>query len=253
MCGVVKVMIWPGVARVGDHLLIAAEHRVEHDLAGGDRRLGADQLPLEHAAVGEHERTLADHDAPPDSVRVSDTTPRTRRAHTNFGKRDPSACQSSLVHEHSSVNRRSVADDGSAVEDRVADPPAQRDADVRRVAALAGQPRRNDLPHLVRIEDREVGGLTWCDRATVAVGHSGDRCRLPRQRGDDVGERPCRATPTTPRALSRARACPAVPGRAAAPWSRERAERGRWRSHRSCRRPARRGSRRGPRRCAAVG
>ncbi len=55
----------PGVARVGDHLLVAAQHGVEHDLAGGDapRRIGAQHLPLEHAPVGEHQRPLANRPA----------------------------------------------------------------------------------------------------------------------------------------------------------------------------------------------
>ena len=53
----------PRVGRVGDDLLVAGQHRVEHDLAGGNavRRLGADRLTLEHRAVGEHQRCLADH------------------------------------------------------------------------------------------------------------------------------------------------------------------------------------------------
>ncbi len=47
---------------------------------------------------------------------------------------------------------------------------------------------RHDLPHQVGVEDREVGRLTWGDRATVSIGDTGDRCRLPRQRRDHVGE-----------------------------------------------------------------
>ena len=47
----------PGVGRVGDDLLVAGQHGVEHDLAGGDPAgVGADRLALEHRAVGEHER-----------------------------------------------------------------------------------------------------------------------------------------------------------------------------------------------------
>src|SRR5207342_1976797 len=43
------------VAGVGDDLLVAGEHRVEHDLASRDAsgRLRSDQLALEHRPVGE--------------------------------------------------------------------------------------------------------------------------------------------------------------------------------------------------------
>ena len=40
------------VGGVGDHLLVPAHHRVEHDLAGGDLDVGsADGLALEHLPV----------------------------------------------------------------------------------------------------------------------------------------------------------------------------------------------------------
>ncbi len=50
------------VAGVGQHLLVARQHRVEHDLAAGDARggLGADELALERRAVGQDEHALAD-------------------------------------------------------------------------------------------------------------------------------------------------------------------------------------------------
>jgi hypothetical protein len=52
----------PGVGRVRDHLLVAAHHGVEDDLAGGHaaRRLGADGLALEGGAVGEDEQGFLD-------------------------------------------------------------------------------------------------------------------------------------------------------------------------------------------------
>ena len=52
----------PGVAGVGDDLLVAGEGGVEHHLAGGHAtvRLGADGLALEDGAVGQHELGLAD-------------------------------------------------------------------------------------------------------------------------------------------------------------------------------------------------
>ena len=47
----------PGVRRVGDDLLVAGHHRVEHHFAAGDAiaRLGPEQLALEHAAIGQHQ------------------------------------------------------------------------------------------------------------------------------------------------------------------------------------------------------
>ncbi|CAB4834015.1 unannotated protein [freshwater metagenome] len=50
------------VGRVGDHLLIARQDRVEHDLAGcgAAGRLGPDCLALEHFAIGQNQRCLAD-------------------------------------------------------------------------------------------------------------------------------------------------------------------------------------------------
>ena len=51
----------PRVAGVGQHLLVARQHGVEHDLAAGDSAggLGADQLALERGAVGEDQQSLA--------------------------------------------------------------------------------------------------------------------------------------------------------------------------------------------------
>jgi hypothetical protein len=51
-----------GVGRVGDDLLVAAEGRVEHDLAArhAARGLGTDGLALEHRAVGQDEDCFAD-------------------------------------------------------------------------------------------------------------------------------------------------------------------------------------------------
>src|SRR4029079_12967799 len=49
-----------GVRGVGDDLLVAREHGVEHDLAGGDRRRCADGLALEGGAVGEDEQGFGD-------------------------------------------------------------------------------------------------------------------------------------------------------------------------------------------------
>ena len=49
----------PGIGRIGDHLLVARQHGVEHDLAG--RRtvdVGADPLALERGAVRQHQRGL---------------------------------------------------------------------------------------------------------------------------------------------------------------------------------------------------
>ena len=48
-----------GVARIGDHLLIAAEHGVEHHLTGGDRCVRPDQFAFEHTAVGKHQGSVA--------------------------------------------------------------------------------------------------------------------------------------------------------------------------------------------------
>ena len=48
----------PGVARVGDHLLVSGEHGVEHDFTGRDRHVRADQVAFEDAAVGEHQLPL---------------------------------------------------------------------------------------------------------------------------------------------------------------------------------------------------
>ena len=45
------------------------------------------------------------------------------------------------------------------------------------------------LPLDVGIEHGEVRRLPGADRPAVTVGHPGDRRRLPRQGGDDVGER----------------------------------------------------------------
>src|SRR5690606_20685360 len=52
-----------GVGGVGDDLLVAGEGGVEHHLAAGVGavgRVGAEPLPFEGGAVGEHERGLAD-------------------------------------------------------------------------------------------------------------------------------------------------------------------------------------------------
>ena len=54
----------PGVRRVGDDLLIARQRRVEHELAGGDGRIGTDCLALEARAVGEHEHGVAHRTLP---------------------------------------------------------------------------------------------------------------------------------------------------------------------------------------------
>ena len=43
----------PGIARVGEHLLIAAQRRVEDEFTGGDRHVGAEQLALEDRTIGE--------------------------------------------------------------------------------------------------------------------------------------------------------------------------------------------------------
>ena len=48
----------PGVGRVGDHLLVAGQHRVEHHLAGG-HGVGPDRLALEGGPVGQHQQRLA--------------------------------------------------------------------------------------------------------------------------------------------------------------------------------------------------
>ena len=47
----------PGVGRVGDHLLVAGQHRVEHHLAGG-HGVRPDRLPLEGRPVGQHQQRL---------------------------------------------------------------------------------------------------------------------------------------------------------------------------------------------------
>ena len=46
-----------GVGRIGDDLLVARQHRVEHGLAYGDAVVGhrAEGLSLEHRAVGQHQ------------------------------------------------------------------------------------------------------------------------------------------------------------------------------------------------------
>src|SRR5690606_16120164 len=48
------------VGRVGDHLLVAGEHRVEHELTGRDAAggLGAERLALEGRPVGQHDRRV---------------------------------------------------------------------------------------------------------------------------------------------------------------------------------------------------
>ena len=55
------------VRRVGDHLLVAGEHRVEHDLARADavRRLGPDGFAFERRAVGQHEQRFLQRVASP--------------------------------------------------------------------------------------------------------------------------------------------------------------------------------------------
>ena len=62
----------PGVRRIGDHLLIAGEHGVEHHLAGGDASSGlrANGLALEHFAVGQHQCRLADHGFISDAIKT---------------------------------------------------------------------------------------------------------------------------------------------------------------------------------------
>ena len=59
----------PGVGRVGDDLLVAGEHRVEHDLAGRRRAVGADGLPLERGAVGQHQQRVAHASRPNPATR----------------------------------------------------------------------------------------------------------------------------------------------------------------------------------------
>jgi hypothetical protein len=50
----------PGVGRVGDDLLVARQHGVEHHLAGGDApgRFGTDELALEAGPVGQHQQPV---------------------------------------------------------------------------------------------------------------------------------------------------------------------------------------------------
>src|SRR2546423_1611013 len=52
-----------GVRRVGQHLLVAREDGVEHDLARAHavRRFGADGLTLERRAVGQYEQGFLHH------------------------------------------------------------------------------------------------------------------------------------------------------------------------------------------------
>jgi hypothetical protein len=49
-----------GVAGIGDDLLVAGQGGVEDNLAGGEvaRWLGADQLALEHAPVGQYQQPV---------------------------------------------------------------------------------------------------------------------------------------------------------------------------------------------------
>ena len=49
----------PGIARVAEYLLVAAQRRVEHDLSCGRRQLGAEQFALEHRAVSQDEQLPA--------------------------------------------------------------------------------------------------------------------------------------------------------------------------------------------------
>jgi len=61
----------PRIGRIGEHLLVAGEGGVEHDLTAGGAvgRLGTEEFTLEHRSVGEHECGISDgHGAHPVTV-----------------------------------------------------------------------------------------------------------------------------------------------------------------------------------------
>ena len=117
--------------------------------------------------------------------------------------------------------------------------PRTRAAGVRGVAALAGQLGGHHRPLERRVEHDEVGRFAGRDRAAVAIGDSGDRRRLPAERGDDVGQRHVELGDRQgERGLEAEH-----PGRRLVERGllrlRQGAGRGRWRWRRSCRRRAR--------------
>ena len=150
-----------GIGRVGDDLLVAGEHGVEHRFPGGHPALGlgADGLALEHGPVGQHQRGLGP---------VHGTAPAGHR------RASPSTTT------------------GFTPEDGVADLPGQRPAAVGRVAAAAGQGGGVHRPGGRRVDHAEVGRTAGHDRAALvpAVGRvePGDPGRLPAQQGQEVGQ-----------------------------------------------------------------
>ena len=177
-----------GVGRVGDDLLVAGEHGVEHRFAGG------------HPALGPGRRW-----------------PRPRRR-----RRRPAPARPRPGARHRSGRSSpglAVDDHRFAPEDGVADLTGQGPAAVGRVAAAAGQGGRVHRPGGRGIDDAEVGRTAGHDRPALvpAVGRvePGDPagCQLSRAR------RPAMGRSSSPRARESAVCRPSMPGGA---WSKGR-------------------------------
>ena len=195
----------PGVGRVGDDLLVAGQHGVEHDLAAGDaaRRLGADGLALERRAVGQHQQRLADgHAASRRSSLIGGPRRRRRRARPS-----------------STVWRTR---------------PVQRAAGVGRVPARLASERGLDHPRGGRVDDAEVGGAAGRDRT-----RRGRRSRpamaagCQRQQRQHLLDGEVELGEGQRERRLQAEHARAAPGRRAAPSGAGRAGRGRWRWRRA--------------------
>ena len=139
-----------GVGRVGDDLLVARQHRVEHDLAGGDpaRRLRPDRLALERRAVGEDERRRvfvrrAFVCVPP--ARCSFCVPPARRVIGGPHRRRRRARRNTVWRTRPVRVRPAYG--------------------VLRLRPRG--PRRIDRPHCGGVDDTEVGGAALGDGPTV--------------------------------------------------------------------------------------
>ena len=142
----------PGVGGIGDDLLVAGHGGVEHDLAGGD-------------TAGRGRRRW----------------PRPRRWCRRPAPAGPRGSRSSLG--------LPVEHGGYPAQQGVADLAPDGAAGVGRVAGAAGQPGRVDRPLLGRIEDHQVGRLTFGHRAAVDVADAGDLGRPPRHGGQHLRQR----------------------------------------------------------------
>ena len=188
-----------GVGRVGDDLLVARQHGVEHDLAGGDAAGGS--APM----------------ASPSNTVPSASTSRASR-HRAVG-----ACARHRCASPSTTT-------GSPRQERVADPAGERAAGVGGVAAAAGQRGRVDHPRGRRGRSRRgwpgrpaSTGPPWLSAMpAMAAGCHDSRASTALDREVELGEGQGQRRLEAEHAR-------AAPGRTAAPWPPGRAARGRWR------------------------